>query len=364
VTVRLVVLTQLVDTDHPALAQTVDIVDALARRCEEVVVICDHAGRYELPANVRLSTFGSRSRIGRGAAFERMLLREIWHSKRRPDAVLAHMIPQFLTLAWPLCAPLRIPLGLWYTHWNADRALRLAVPLATVVFSVDRRSFPLESPKVRGIGHAIDMRSFPPPSGLKVHEGPLRFLALGRITAWKGYTTMLSGLDVAVAQGLDATLEIRGPVLTDAERSHLEELRRLVAATPALQERVTLARPVPRAEIPGLLAAADVLLSATQPNGSETLDKVVYEAAAAGVPVLSSNAALDEFLGGFPVRLRFARKDPGDVARAMIEIADAGPEVRAEIGAELRRRVEQGHSVESWADAVLRELTATPKRRR
>ena len=101
---------------------------------------------------------------------------------------------------------------------------------------------------------------------------------------------------------------------------------------------------------------ADVLLSATQPEGSETLDKVVYEAGAAGVPVLSSNVALDEFLGGLPVRLRFARRDPADLARALLEIDAAGPEVRAEIGQELRRRVEAGHSVESWADAVLREL--------
>ena len=83
---------------------------------------------------------------------------------------------------------------------------------------------------------------------------------------------------------------------------------------------------------------------------------MVYEAGAAGVPVLSSNVALDEFLGGLPVRLRFARRDPADLSRALLEIDAAGPEVRAEIGEELRRRVEAGHSVESWADAVLREL--------
>ena len=360
---RLAVLTQVVDADHPALAQTVDILDALARRCEEVVVICDHAGRYELPSNVRISTFGSRSRIGRGAGFERALAHEVAHRRRRPDAVLVHMIPQFLTLAWPLCAPLRIPLGLWYTHWNAGRALRLAVPLASVILSVDRRSFPLDSPKVHGIGHAIDMRSFPPPAGPKAHDGPLRLLAVGRMTAWKGYTTMLAGLDLAVVHGLDAELEIRGPVLNEAEQAHLAELRALVASSTALRDRVTLAPPIPRDDIPGLLAAADVLLSATQPEGSETLDKVVYEAGAAALPVLSSNTALDEFLGGFPVRLRFARKDPDDLARALIEIANAGPAVRAAIGAELRRRVEQSHSVESWADAVLRELTACRKGR-
>jgi glycosyltransferase involved in cell wall biosynthesis len=152
--------------------------------------------------------------------------------------------------------------------------------------------------------------------------------------------------------------------LTGAEQAHLDELRGIVASRPALTELVTLAPPVPRDEIPALLAAADALLSATQPEGSETLDKVVYEAGAAGVPVLSSNVALDEFLGGLPVRLRFARKDPDDLARALLEIAAAGPSVRAEIGQELRLRVEQGHSVESWADAVLRELGSARRDRR
>ena len=48
---RLVVLTQVVDADHPALAQTVDILEALSRRCEEVVVVCDVQG-YTVPAHV------------------------------------------------------------------------------------------------------------------------------------------------------------------------------------------------------------------------------------------------------------------------------------------------------------------------
>jgi glycosyltransferase involved in cell wall biosynthesis len=355
--VRLLVLTQVVDADHPALAQTVDILDALARRCDEVVVLCDHVGRNELPANVRIRTFGSASRAGRGIAFERLLIDEtLVHSGRRPDAVLVHMIPTFLILAAPIVKPLRIPLGLWYTHWHADRSLRIATRLADVLLSVDRRSFPLESPKVRGIGHAIDMRRFPPPAGPKVHDGPLRLLALGRMTPWKGYTTMLEALRLAVPRGLDATLEIRGPALTVPEEAHLEELRQIIAGSEVLRERVALEPPVPRDAVPDLLARADVVLSATQPEGSETLDKVVYEACAVGVPVLSSNVTLDDFLGGLPVRLRFARRDPADLSRALLEIDAAGPEVRGEMGEELRRRVEAGHSVESWADAVLREL--------
>jgi len=355
--VRLIVLTQVVDADHPALAQTVDILDALARRCDQVVVLCDHVGRNELPTNVRIRTFGAASRAGRGIAFERLLANEtLNHARGRPAAVLVHMIPTFLILAAPIAKPLRIPLGLWYTHWHADRSLRVASRLADVLLSVDLRSFPLQSPKVRGIGHAIDMRRFPPPAGPKAHGGPLRLLALGRMTAWKGYTTMLEALRLAVPLGLDATLEIRGPALTASEEAHRAELRQVIAGSEVLRERVVLEQPVPRDAIPDLLSRADVLVSATQPERSETLDKVVYEAGAAGVPVLSSNVALDDFLGALPVRLRFARRDPTDLSRALLEIDAAGPDVRSEVGDELRRRVEAGHSVESWADAVLREL--------
>lgn len=347
-------LTQVVDADHPALAQTIDMIEALARRCDEVVVLCDHVGRHVCPANVRIRTFGARSKLGRGAAFEQALLAEI--VTRRPDAALAHMVPVFLVLAAPACRARGIPLGLWYTHWNADTSLRLATRLADVVLSVDTQSFPLVSPKVRGIGHAIDVTRFPEPAGAKPKAARLRLLALGRMTAWKGYTTMLHGLELASAQGLEAELEIRGPALTPTEAAHREELEALVAGSAALRERVRIEPPLPRDEVPALLAAADVLVSATQPEGSETLDKVVYEAAAAGLPVLSSNPALDEFLAGLPVRLRFARRDAADLAGALREVDEAGPATRAEIGRELRRRVQEGHSVESWADAVIREL--------
>jgi glycosyltransferase involved in cell wall biosynthesis len=126
---------------------------------------------------------------------------------------------------------------------------------------------------------------------------------------------------------------------------------------------VTLAPPVVRDKVPRLLAVADALVSATEPRGSETLDKVVYEAAACAVPVVASNTALAEFLDGLPVSLRFRARDSRDLARALASLAAAGPETRAQVGAALRLRVEQGHSVDSWADAVVaavRELSPTP----
>ena len=350
------------DADHPALAQTLDIVDALARRCEEVVVICDHVGRYE-PAveradpDVRLGARGSAAAL----AFERAARRRGGHgATRRPDAVLVHMVPTFVTLAAPLCKPLRIPLGLWYTHWNADRSLRAGDARSRTSSSASTAGRSRSrAPRCRGIGHAIDVGRVPAARpGPKRHDGPLRLLALGRMTAWKGYTTMLAGLELATAQGLDATLEIRGPTMTTAEQEHLEELaqdrrREPRPARPrgarAARLRATRSRSCSR---PPMSSSARRSRSWIRHPGQGRLRGGGRRRAGR----VEQNPLLDKFLGALPVQLRFQRRDPDDLARVLLAVAAAGPEVRAAVGVELRRRVEAGHSVESWADAVIREL--------
>lgn len=354
---RLVFVTQTLDADHPSLAQTLDLVRALARRSGELVVLCQSVGgQPDLPPNVRVRVFGAPTRAGRGLALLRALFSEL-RRRPRPDAVLAHMVPLYVLLTAPVAHLLGVRIGLWYTHWHASRSLRLAARLADVVLSVDSRSFPLPSSNVQGIGHAIDVEAFSPGGERPPHER-LRLLALGRTARWKGYDTMLSGLEQALAAGIDAELEIRGPQLTPDEKAHAAELREAIESSALLAGRVRIEPPLARAELPALLRSADALLSATQPRASQTLDKVVYEAAACGVPVLASNAALADFLGGLPLELSFAPRDAQQLSERLVELAAAPTETRAAVGAELRRRVVAGHSVAAWADAVTRIVAA------
>ena len=92
----------------------------------------------------------------------------------RGGAVVAHMCPIYAVLAAPLVRPLRIPLVLWFTHWRASRLLRAAERASTAVTSVDHRSFPLPSKKLRAIGHGIDLEEFPcsPPRDGAGHAPP------------------------------------------------------------------------------------------------------------------------------------------------------------------------------------------------
>jgi glycosyltransferase involved in cell wall biosynthesis len=237
--------------------------------------------------------------------------------------------------------PLRVPLVLWFTHWRKSRLLELAERASTAVTSVDDRSFPFPSRKLRAIGHGIDLDEFPC-SSPRAGDG-VRLLALGRYSTAKGLDAVVAAVPLA---GDDVTLDVHGPVLSTEEEAHRAELEQVVAELD-LGERVTLGGPVPRAEIPQLLATHDALVNNMRAGAP---DKVVYEAAASCVPVLASNPIFDELLDA---DLRFTRWDPGALAGRIRWLAALEPEARWALGQRLRERVARSHSVQSWARGIL-----------
>jgi glycosyltransferase involved in cell wall biosynthesis len=357
--VRLVFVTQTIDAGDPNLGVAVDKVRALAARCSDVQVVADRVLTHDLPANVSFRTFGAAGRLDRGARYERATAESL--RRPAPDALIAHMVPLYLLLAAPLARMRRVPLLLWYAHWRGDWTLRLADRLCAAALSVDRGSYPLASSKLRAIGHGIDLGRFTPRTAA-AGNGPLRFLALGRTAPWKGYLTLLDAFERALTDGLDARLEIRGPSTTPAERQHRAALGARIAGSERLRSSAELGEAVTRDAIPVLLARADALVTAADSgHGTQTLDKVVYEASACAVPVIASNPALAGYLAGLPLDLTFRPRDAADLARALVDFAAVPAALRSAAGLELRRRVEAGHSVETWADrvvAVIAELRA------
>ena len=349
---RLLFVTQSIDAEDPILGATVAKLRALAQRCEELVVIADRIGSHDLPSNCTLRTFGAPTRLRRGLRYLRALA-PLLLRRPRPDAVIAHMCPIYLVLAAPLAKPARVPLLLWYTHWTLDRTLRLATALADVGLSVDRRSYPIDSPKVRGIGHGIDVAQFAARDRAPQGNGELRLLALGRTSPSKNFGTLLRACARARGEGLELRAEIRGPSSTEEERLYRRELEELIRSE-GLEEVVRLREAVPRPTVPELVRGADAVVNTTlgQTAGG-ALDKVVYESAACAVPVIACNPHFDDFLADLPVELRFASGDDADLARVLRAFAAADAARREATGRELRRRVEAGHSVDSWANGVV-----------
>ncbi len=319
------------------------MIRAIAQRRDEVVVLADRVVPGTLPENCRSLSFGARTRLGRGLRFEAALARELAR-RPRPRAILAHMCPIYAVLAAPLARPVGTRVLLWFTHWKPTRKAALAEKLSTAVVSVDPRSFPLESRKVVGIGHGIDLGEFACRDGRRGED--FRAIALGRYSAAKGLPVVLHATRQAVDEGLDLRLEVFGPALNPPERAHRAELEQLVRDL-ELEKRVRLGHAVLRAEVPEVFSRADVLINNMEAGAP---DKVVYEAAASCLPVLASNPVFDDILDD---SLRFERADPTELAARLRGLADLAQEERAELGRKLRERVAERHSVDHWADRVL-----------
>ena len=339
---KLVFITQVVDPDDPNLGATTAKLAALARRVDELVVLCDRGREGVLPDNCRLRVFGAPSRVQRAGRFVRALSDEM---RDRPGAVVAHMIPLYALVAAPIVRPRRVRLILWYTHWKRHLLLRAATAVSTDVVSVDEHSFPLQSRKLHAIGHGIDLSEFP--CQPTTFSGALRLVALGRYSPAKNLEELIEGVRLARGRGVDARIDLYG---TTGAPQNEEYKRRLEALE---YDFVGVGGPVPRTEVPAVYAQADVVAS-----DFDSPDKVVLEGCASCRPVLASDDSFHALLEGIEPPLAFVRGRPEMLADRIAALAALGDEERHAIGRTLRERVAAAHSVDTWADAIVKLAAA------
>src|SRR5262249_18563188 len=155
---------------------------------------------------------------------------------------------------------------------------------------------------------------------------PLRVLMVGRYSPAKGLHTVLRAVELAGERGVDAQLDIYGPALDDEARAFRASLEPLAGG------RVRLHDAVPRDQLPDLFETADLFVN----NARGGADRVVYEAAASGLPVVASNRAHTNLLD---VDAFFGWEDADGLARLLAEAAERSPEESAALGSRLRERV-------------------------
>jgi glycosyltransferase involved in cell wall biosynthesis len=342
----IVFVTQLIDPDDPVLGFVVPQIEALAARCERLIIIANEVRAWTASRPYRVISLGKErgaGRMRRGIRYEVALVQA--SRGPRPVTVLAHMCPEYLNLAAPVARVLGMRTLLWYTHLSSSAALARADRLADGIITALPGSYPRPGRKVRAIGHSIDVDRFPvtePPA-----DHPRRLLALGRTSPNKGLAELIEAMAMARDAGADLRLAIIGPSTNDAERRHRGELEALVD-TRGLRELVHIESSVSPRDIPDLLLRSSALVNLTDAGSA---DKVVFEAMAASRPVIVHEGAFRDLVADTPLRLTCT--DAASAADRLIELAGATPDVLAATGRLLRARVEQTHSLRSWADAVV-----------
>ncbi len=268
---RLLVVTQVVDTEDPILGFFARWIEEFAKHCEKVTVVCLRKGKHALPKHVEVIALGEHHRIRR--AFE---LCSISFGRRSDyDTVFAHMSPEFVVAAGWLWRILGKKVRLWYTHKSVTVWLHIAEFFSHKVFTASKESFRLPSPKVIVTGHGIDTEFFSPDPQV---PGGEHLLSVGRLMKSKRH-------DIAIEVAAKAGRELR--IVGDGlEEANLKKLAAVLGAN------VQFLGGFNQVQLRDEYRKAGFLIH-TSETGS--LDKVVLEALACDVPVVTSANAFNNF---------------------------------------------------------------------
>ncbi|MET8992384.1 glycosyltransferase [Nonomuraea wenchangensis] len=174
----------------------------------------------------------------------------------------------------------------------------------------------------------VDLEHFRPDGPKAPRTAGRMILSIGRMVPRKGVDTVIA----ALRQVPGAELVIAGGGPGDEEAVRLREL----AAAYGLAERVHVIGSVPRAHVPALMRAADVLVTVPW---YEPFGMVTVEAMACGVPVVASAVGghLDTVAG---CGVLVPPRRPRALARALLDLLGDEHE-RARVGAAGARRARE-----------------------
>ena len=137
--------------------------------------------------------------------------------------------------------------------------------------------------------------------------------------------------------------------MDEKDEKYFEQLKQMVKDK-KLESRVNFVGPIPNKDIINYYQEADLFIHASQ-TGS--LDKVVLEAMACGLPVISCNDAIkNDLLNKYP-DLVYSKGDSQALAKSIERVVNTSEEKRLELGQELRNIVKNNHSLEKLIETII-----------
>jgi len=274
---KLLIVTQVLDEQHPVLGFFNRWVLEFAMHCEHVQVIALQVGKHNLPTNVTVHSLGKEAGKGR-LSYLVHFYSLMWSLRKEYDAVFVHMIPLYVILGAPVWKLTGKKITLWYTHGAVSLSLRLAERLVDAIFTAAKEGFNLVTKKVLVTGHGIDTEDFKPLGLTK----DLDLVTVGRITPSKNLSALVDMVEV-LNKTTTASLTVVGAAGSDGDKDFASTLRAEVNER-GLESSVVFAGAMAHSDLPILLNRVTIFVTAAQ-NGS--LDKAVLEAMACGLPVVS-----------------------------------------------------------------------------
>ncbi len=347
---KLLILTQKVDSEDDNLGFFHAWIKEFAQQCEQVTVICLYEGQHHLPANVRVLSLGKEKRVSRLWYLIR-LYTYVWRERTNYESVFVHMNQIYVILCGLLWRMMGKRIVLWYVHRSVTFSLRIATHIVHAVCTTNPESFRIATHKRHIVGHGIDETLFQH-IATKV-TGRTQLVSWGRISPAKDYMTILRALKRLKDDGNPVELRLIGGVGTPEQQTYLDSLTQYVRDND-LAQTATFTGPVAHDRVPLHIVSNSIFLHAST-TGS--LDKAALEAMVAGLLVITCNESVASIM---PIqdreRLMFDVGNDLMLAQKIVALTALSEDERAAISQRLHNIVRWDHTLFALITKLLRIL--------
>ena len=260
------------------------------------------------------------------------------------------MNPEYVILGAPFWKLWRKKIGLWYAHGSITPFLKIAEVMTNYIFTSTKSGFRLKSEKKKVVGQGIDINKFKVERHkVKSLQEKFKIISVGRISRVKDYKTLILAAEILKKRDLNFQIQILGGSLTKDDEIYFENMKDLVKIN-RLEKNVEFLGSVSCDKIPDYLNLADVFVNMGK-TGS--LDKVILEAMASELPILTCNEAVLEILENYTGKLMYPKNDFQKLAEKIEGMYNLQKEKRQKIGKDLRKIVENNHSLKKLIIKIL-----------
>jgi glycosyltransferase involved in cell wall biosynthesis len=344
---RILIVTQAIDSQNPILGFFHRWVEEFAKKCESVVVICLFEGAHDFPKNVRVLSLGKEGGVSRFKYLKRFYS-YIWHERNNYDAVFVHMNQIYVILGGLLWRMWGKRVSLWYLHKHVSVSLFIATLLCHRIYTASPESFHLHTKKTRYVGHGIDTEKF----AYQEHNGgdAFRLVTVGRISPIKNLALLIDAVALMHSREAACTFMIIGDAETPLQHAYKHALVERVRGRD-IESFVIWEGAQTHDRIPKLLADADVFLHA---SGTGSLDKSVLEALAVGTLPVTCDKTLSRDLPQPLVSICIASvNDVQSYVRALMNIRALSKDQSSHLRDLGREYVEQHHALSRLVPKIL-----------
>jgi glycosyltransferase involved in cell wall biosynthesis len=338
---KLLIITQVVDTRHSVLGFFHGWILEFAKQCEHVHVICLYEGEHNFPNNVSVHSLGKENGTSRFKYLYRFF-NLIWKLRYEYDGVFVHMNQIYVVLGGVYWRLMGKKVGLWYAHPHVGVTLRVAAIFTNLVFTGSTSSFRIPTPKVNVLGQGIDFELFKYKDSLNLTSP--KVIVVGRISMIKNIELAIDTLPL-IRKFTDATLHVVGGPLNDIDSAYFLTLKEKVR-TMGLGSWVVWHGPLPAIQMQEYLYDADIFLHTSLTHSA---DKTLPEAMSSGLFVVSSNQAYEADLP----EICFKPPKADEYARAIQNFISLSAAEREELRMKFRLTVKEKHSLGRLVERIL-----------